>query len=260
MKTILSWSGGKDSTASLILAYENKIKIDEVIFSEVMWEGEVSGENPSFIKWVYETAIPKIKSMGFKVIVLRNKTSAKEEMNKRVTRSKHPDRIGKKHGMAMAMGCFINGKIKIKNIHDYLKNQKEPYQQIIGIAVDEERRLNKMKEGQISLLKNFNVKESDTFEICKKYDLLNPIYSKVHRGGCWFCPNQGIQELTNLYIEHRNLFNELEKIVTDPETVHPGFLVLENGINSKKELLITVGKCLFLILVESTKNVVKSTK
>lgn len=60
MKTYLSWSGGKDSSASIILCHEQGIPLDGVIFSEVMFDlsRNISGENPEHIKWVYETAIP----------------------------------------------------------------------------------------------------------------------------------------------------------------------------------------------------------
>jgi len=36
--TILCWSGCKDSTATVILAHENKIKIDKIVMSEVMFD------------------------------------------------------------------------------------------------------------------------------------------------------------------------------------------------------------------------------
>ena len=32
-------------------------------------------------------------------------------------------------------------------------------------------------------------------EIDKEYDLLSPIYTSSARGGCWFCHNQGVDQL-----------------------------------------------------------------
>ena len=54
MKTFLSWSGGKDSSASIALCYENGIQLDGVIFSEVMFDNTrgISGENPDHIAFV----------------------------------------------------------------------------------------------------------------------------------------------------------------------------------------------------------------
>ncbi len=42
MKYIASWSGGKDSTASIILAHEHNEPLDLIIFSEVMFDKNVS--------------------------------------------------------------------------------------------------------------------------------------------------------------------------------------------------------------------------
>ena len=44
MKYIASWSGGKDSTASIILAHEHNEPLDLIIFSEVMFNENISGE------------------------------------------------------------------------------------------------------------------------------------------------------------------------------------------------------------------------
>ena len=74
MKTYLSWSGGKDSTASIILCYEKGIHIDEIIFCEVMFDHKrnISGEDPEHINWIYNIAIPIIENQfGFKVKVIR---------------------------------------------------------------------------------------------------------------------------------------------------------------------------------------------
>lgn len=35
---VICWSGGKDSTATVILAHKNNIKIDYIIMSEVMFD------------------------------------------------------------------------------------------------------------------------------------------------------------------------------------------------------------------------------
>lgn len=46
MRYIASWSGGKDSTASIILAHEHNEPLDLIIFSEVMFDENISGELP----------------------------------------------------------------------------------------------------------------------------------------------------------------------------------------------------------------------
>ncbi len=52
--TILCWSGGKDSTATVILAHENHIKIDNIIMSEVMFDKSkgISNEDEEHMEFV----------------------------------------------------------------------------------------------------------------------------------------------------------------------------------------------------------------
>lgn len=49
MKYIASWSGGKDSTASIILAHEHNEPLDLIIFSEVMFDETISGNCRSIL-------------------------------------------------------------------------------------------------------------------------------------------------------------------------------------------------------------------
>lgn len=72
---ICSWSGGKDSMATILLALENNEPLDRVVFAEVMFDHErgISGEIPEHIEWVYNTAIPKLEQMGVKVDVVKSK-------------------------------------------------------------------------------------------------------------------------------------------------------------------------------------------
>lgn len=47
-------------------------------------------------------------------------------------------------------------------------------------------------------------------------------------GGCFFCPNARDEELRHLRKHHPDLWEEMMKIQTDPETVRPGkFRVVE---------------------------------
>ena len=39
---IISFSGGKDSAATVILCHEHNIKVDRILFSEVMFDKEIN--------------------------------------------------------------------------------------------------------------------------------------------------------------------------------------------------------------------------
>ena len=47
-KCIASFSGGKDSTATVILAHEHGEPLDIIIFSEVMFDENTSGESRTY--------------------------------------------------------------------------------------------------------------------------------------------------------------------------------------------------------------------
>lgn len=52
MKYIASWSGGKDSTATIILAHENNEPLHTILFCEVMFDKDTTGEIPEKIHFV----------------------------------------------------------------------------------------------------------------------------------------------------------------------------------------------------------------
>lgn len=236
MKRYLLWSGGKDSSASIILCHENGIALDGILFSEVMFDisRNISGENPEHIKWVYNNAIPIVEKMGYRVIVLREKYDYLYNFNTIFRKSKLPERVGKKHGWLIGGHCWAN-RLKVNPIRTFLKNAGE-CQQIIGIAADEQARL---KQNQRSVLLECGIAENDTYSICKKYGLLSPIYEYVDRGGCWFCPNAPIKEFARLAKAHPELYGELKRLSQDKNLCSKSFkygLTFEE-VDKKVELI-----------------------
>lgn len=227
MKRYLSWSGGKDSSVSIILCHENGISLDGIIFSEVMFDHSrnISGEDPEHIEWIYNTAIPIIERMGYPVKVLRSDKDYLSLFNTRICSSfKHPERIGKKAGWLIGSMCSANDRLKMRPIREWRKSIGE-HEEIVGIAVDEVERLARLelKPNNRSVLAEYHVREADTFSICRRYGLLSPIYDDEDRGGCWFCPNSSIKDFARLKKYHPELWEELENLSHDPDIVSQGF-------------------------------------
>ena len=90
----------------------------------------------------------------------------------------------------MAGKCQINRSIKVQPIKDFLKNMDpEEYMQYLGIAIDEPKRLERLRgTNRISLLEKYGYTEKMALELCKKYDLLSPIYDFAPRGGLLVLP------------------------------------------------------------------------
>lgn len=208
-KYIASCSFGKDSIATILLAHENNEPLDLIIWSEVMFDENISGESPEHVDFIYNKAIPKLKELGYPVKVLRSKETYTSCFHHKLTRSKNPERNGKYTGFPIAFKCIINDRCKMKPIRRFYKVMKkltnEPIVQYIGIAIDEPKRLARLGEGKVSLLEKYGYTEQMAYDLCKKYDLLSPVYSTSNRGGCWFCPNRKTCE----QIEFRKKYPEL---------------------------------------------------
>ena len=185
MKYIASWSGGKDSTASIILAHEHKEPLDLIIFSEVMFDENTSGELPEHISFIKNKAIPVFESWGYEVKMLHSDKTYLECFYQVQKRSRVPERIGKRWGFPMSGKCVINSQCKIKQIKQFLKNLEFEFTQYIGIAVDEPVRMERIVNSgnKVSLLEKYGYTEQMAFDLCKKYDLLSPIYDFAPRGG-----------------------------------------------------------------------------
>ena len=226
MKTYISWSGGKDSTASVILCHEHNIHLDGIIMSEVMYDHSrnISGENPQQIKWIYEVAIPKFESWGYNVTILRDKEDYLSLFNHIITTSKDENRNGKRQGFLFGGGCLANDRLKMRPLRKYFKQVGE-HMQIVGIAVDEDERLERLhkQENKYSILEKYSYTEQMAFNLCERYDLLSPIYNYSFRGGCWFCPNAKIKERCEFRKNYPQLWQELIELGDLPNLAQKGF-------------------------------------
>lgn len=95
--------------------------------------------------------------------------------------------------------------------------------QYVGIAIDEPIRLARL-DGitKKSPLAAIGWTEEDAKQWCIENDLLSPIYESTHRGGCWFCHNQTIQQMRDLRHNYPDLWEILLKWDLDsPTTWHP---------------------------------------
>ena len=69
-KHILSCSFGKDSIATALLALQHGEPLDELVYCEVMFSEEISGELPEHNRFIHETAIPYFEQRGIPTRVL----------------------------------------------------------------------------------------------------------------------------------------------------------------------------------------------
>ena len=215
MKTYISWSGGKDSTASVILAHQHGTPIDLIVISLPYFDKAkgIYADHPLHVDFIFNKAIPTFESWGYKVKVVSSDKDYKYWFfKKRGNKCKHSEYNGKYYGWLLGGMCKMNEE-KTKPIKEFIKQlDMVGWQSIVGIAKDEHIRLEKMhkRENQISLLERYWFTEKMAYDLCKKYGLLSPLYDMGGmRQGCFFCPNAHIEELAKLQRNYPNLWQEL---------------------------------------------------
>lgn len=193
MKYFHSWSGGKDSTAAIILDHIHGLPPSTVVFCEVMYDRKhgISGELPEHIDFVKNVAIPKFQEWGFTVDVIHSETDYLDNFFHVISKSRNGNN-GKMRGFPLSGRCTINRDCKLKPIHDYYKRaglKPSEYTQYVGIAIDEPERLERLRgTNKVSLLEVYGYTEEMALELCREYGLLSPVYQFATRGGVLVLP------------------------------------------------------------------------
>ena len=178
-KHILSCSFGKDSIATALLALQHGEPLDELVYCEVMFSEEISGELPEHNRFIHETAIPYFEQRGIPTRVLRSEKTYLSCFYHVVTRGKTKGMLS---GFPLSGRCTIQRDCKLPPIKAYQKALPPDTVQYIGIAADEPKRLARLKPGQISLLDKYHVAEPEARSMCAAEELLSPLYDFTKRG------------------------------------------------------------------------------
>ena len=245
---VFNLSFGKDSMATLILAAEQGIPIDRVMYCDIRFNEEISGEHPLMAEWI-PTAEKRLKELfGVTVDHAYSGVSFEEQFYKVKQKGNH---VGDRYGFPFVISAWCNGMLKVRAINRYLSQFQEGTTQFIGIAYDEPVRWERMLKKETekckyrSLLVEQKLIEQDAFEICKRYDLLSPMYTsgdEIYRGGCWFCPKQCLADLYSLWKNYPDLYGKLLEMEPDSHnTFKPNGVTLaslaerfENGYIPKR--------------------------
>lgn len=220
MVHILSLSFGKDSMAMLLEILKRKLPLDYIIFCDIRFDNEISGEHPLMAEWIPQAEHLLKQKYGIEIIHLTSKRNFIEQFYTTKTRGKH---IGEHYGFPYTIDAWCNDRLKMEPINKFIKDKIKQFGQVveyIGIAKDETKRLNRYKELETSThkyitLADLGISELQAMNICKQNNLLSPKYTKSFRGGCWFCPKQSMWDLYLLWKNYPKLFNKLEEIEKD---------------------------------------------
>ena len=188
MEHILSLSYGKDSLACLGAIEELGLPLDRIIHAEVWATDTIPADLPEMVEFKKKADKIIFERYAIKVEHIRHKLYFEKMLYQKKRRGKY---IGEIRGFPLAgksagwcKNLKIMNKLSPKNAISY-----------VGIAFDEPNRFHNLSETKISPLVDARWTEDMCREWCVKNDLLSPIYTTATRGGCWFCPNQGVEQL-----------------------------------------------------------------
>lgn len=198
MKHIVQFSGGKDSTAMLLMMIERNMPIDEIIFCDT------GKEFPA----MYEHIAKVEQYIGRKVTKLKAEKSFDYYFAERA-KTKGKNKGSKGYGWATMRVRWCTSLLKQGVTQKHLKNQGE-YIQYIGIAADEPKRHKNISKNTVHPLFDWGITEKEALQYCydKGFDW-GGLYEHFRRVSCWCCPLQRIGELRTLRRHYPELWQEL---------------------------------------------------
>lgn len=212
--------------------HENNIPIDSIVYVRMMFDDDTPATLPIMTDFVDGT-IKRLNEWGYDVKVVKSKRTAFELSEKIYNRSKYKASNGAKYGIsAFCRGacCFQAEKPKAIN-----SVEKADYK-MIGYAADETDRIVRLGGGKQSIMVALEINENETFDICRKYNMLSPLYDTgVGRDGCFFCPNAGKLERMLLKAEHPEMVKKIYEMID--KTCCQSVMRLKNRNNWIKDYL-----------------------
>jgi 3'-phosphoadenosine 5'-phosphosulfate sulfotransferase (PAPS reductase)/FAD synthetase len=225
-KHIVSFSGGKDSTAMVLKMLELNMTIDKIIFADTTLEF------PEMYEW-----INKIEEyIGIPITRVSANHSWDSWFYGKFTKGRSEGII---RGFPFVVSpCWWTRDTKIIPM---TKEQGKDNIIYIGIAADEKKRaqakqyIDKPNEYKFPLIE-WGWSEQDCVDYLKKKGMEHPLQSKFKRTGCWLCPKQSKASLISLYKHYPDLWEKLLQYEKDsPQGFKPNFSLkeFENEIKTK---------------------------
>lgn len=201
MEHILSLSYGKDSLACLGAIEQLGWPLDRIVHAEVWATEDIPADLPPMVE--FKAKADKIikERWGIEVehFVSRKCEKCKADkvtydmcFNAKMIKGKHTGSI---KGWPMQKG---NWCLKLKLTALQQMGLKPDSVQYLGVAADEPNRFHNLTDTKKSPLVEAGWDEAYCRQWCEENGLLSPIYTTATRGGCWFCHNQGVEQLRQL--------------------------------------------------------------
>ena len=214
MKHIVSYSGGKDSTAMLVRMIETGMPIDDIVFINVMATPDMGAEFPEMYEYLKKVE----RYIQRKITIVPSVISFDEGFHQKYLTGK---RTGCIYGYPLTVGAWCNDRLKLRAINRHYKSYGD-HIRYIGLAADEPKRLARMRPNCRAPLAEWGMTEKNCIAYLEKRNLMNPLYQKFKRLGCFFCPKQPLNSLRIVRQDYPSLWQMmLDWDKESPRTFRP---------------------------------------
>lgn len=211
---IISFGGGVQSHALLVLAQQGKIRVDRFIYADV---GEDS-EHPDTVNYIRDVTLPFVQKHGIRFDVVRKTTFGRSE-----TLLAYVQRVGRSIPLPVYMANGAPGRrtcttdFKILPVDKHIRSLALDWAIIgLGISLDELRRMRDThwhsahgsrafgfwKKRWYPLI-DLHIDRAGALEIVRRAGLPVP-----PRSACWFCPFQTVGRWQGLRQHRPALFDQ----------------------------------------------------
>lgn len=215
----VSWSGGKDSTAALLLHLQAGHQVKAVCYVP-MFDEQIPLIEKAHYEFIVQTA-ERFRRMGAEVHIVSGMSYSDFVLHV-ITR-------GKNKGKIVGFPCYITGlcNFRVYSKHKALNNpQLGAYDyEDVGIAYDEKKRHGQLTAFKRSILVERQITESDAFQICVDHGILSPIYNQANkRDGCALCPHASASRRDRWFADYPDVLSKLahlQRVVKEQRPEHP---------------------------------------
>lgn len=238
---VVSFSGGKDSTAMLLKMVESGMPIDCILFCDTGLEFPAMYEHIKAVE----------KRIGREITVVRAAETFEYMMfDKPINRRPNSSVISRYGGSQNGYGWpgprlrWCTERLKNEPREKYIRGLRKNYEVIeyVGLAADEgyrlQRKCNQLENHRHPLIE-WEMTEQDCLNYCYERGFTwDGLYEHFKRVSCWCCPLQSLVELRKLYRHYPALWQTLKDWDKNTwRTFKPGYSVqqLEERFNLEEE-------------------------
>lgn len=210
---VLSFSGGKDSTAMLLRLLEEGVPIDCILFCDTGLEFPAMYRHIEKVEQAIGRPITRVRcEASFEYLMLEHPVQRKK--NTLHARQYGLNRNGYSWPGPKMRWC--TQKLKDDPREKFLQPLREKYdvKEYVGIAADEQYRMQRRQNQQpshVHPLIDWGMTEADCLNYCYAHGFdWEGLYKHFSRVSCWCCPLQPLAELRQLYWNYPDLWAQLE--------------------------------------------------